>query len=80
MNCLTINRNPHSEFAEELRQIEAHLACRLGGRIRELRVHGNDGGLVIRGWTSTYYAKQLAQEAVMEVASRPILANEIEVR
>ena len=29
--------------------------------------------------TNTYYAKQLAQHAVMEMTEVPILANEIEV-
>jgi len=36
-------------------------------------------GLVLRGRAQTYYAKQLAQHAVVEAAGLPILANEIEV-
>ena len=38
-----------------------------------------DQGLVLRGHAHTYYAKQLAQQAVMETTSLPIQANEIEV-
>jgi len=34
----------------------------------------------LRGQVHTYYAKQLAQHAVMETTGLPILANEIEVR
>ena len=37
------------------------------------------GGIVLRGFTRTYYLKQLAQQAVMNLTDLPILANEIEV-
>jgi hypothetical protein len=39
-----------------------------------------DNGLILRGQAHTYFAKQLAQHAAMEVTELPILANEIEVR
>lgn len=52
---------------------------RLGNRVRNLRVLRQGGGLVIQGRTSTYYAKQLAQHAAMELDKEPILANDIEV-
>jgi hypothetical protein len=80
MSHLTMDRVPSREIAEELIRAESHLAGCLGGRVRELRLNFRDGGLVICGWTSTYYAKQLAQQAVMEISRRPIRANEIEVR
>jgi hypothetical protein len=35
---------------------------------------------VIRGRTQTYYAKQLAQEAIMELTDLPIIANSIQVK
>jgi len=38
-----------------------------------------NGELILRGRTRTYYAKQLAQQAVMEATALPIRANEIEV-
>jgi hypothetical protein len=60
-------------------KLEAHIQCRLGGRIREFRLDVTDEGVVLQGHTNTYYAKQLAQHAVMEATPRPILANEIEV-
>jgi hypothetical protein len=34
---------------------------------------------VLRGVTRTYYAKQLAQHAVMQLTDLPIHANEIDV-
>jgi hypothetical protein len=60
-------------------ELEAHVQCRLGGQIRDLRLVILDKGLVLQGHAHTYYAKQLAQHAVMEATERPILANEIEV-
>jgi hypothetical protein len=55
------------------------ISRRLGNRIRNLRVLRQGGGLVIQGRTTTYYAKQLAQHAAMELDAEPILANDIEV-
>jgi hypothetical protein len=60
-------------------ELEAHVQCRLGGQVREFRLVVVDGGLILRGRAHTYYAKQLAQHAVMEATGMPILANEIEV-
>ena len=63
-----------------LAELEVHIVSRLHGRIRDFRLVLQDTGLVLRGYTRTYYAKQLAQHAVMELADLPILANDIEVR
>ncbi len=48
-----------------------------GGRALDngLKVRGR--GLTLRGETRTCYAKQLAQQAVMEFTDLPILANAI---
>jgi len=59
--------------------LEAHVQYRLSGRIRNLHVFQRDRGLVLQGHALTYYAKQLAQHAVMEASDLPILANEIDV-
>ena len=64
----------------ETTQIEARIRSRLSGRIRGLQVLRENNGLILRGRTPTYYAKQLAQHAVMAATDLPILANEIEVR
>ncbi len=80
MKCPTTSCHDDLDVADELCQIETHLACRLMGCVRDLRVDFHDDGLIIRGSTSTYYIKQLVQEAVMEVSDTPILANLIEVR
>lgn len=61
-------------------QIEMLLRRKLTGRIRELHVDVVDDGLVLQGFAPTYYAKQLAQHAAMEVSGLPIRANEIKVQ
>jgi hypothetical protein len=60
-------------------ELEAHIQCKLGGRVRDFRVVIADKGLVLQGRARTYYAKQLAQHAVLQATPCPILANEIEV-
>jgi hypothetical protein len=59
--------------------LEAQVQCRLSGRVCHFQVVVVEKGLILRGQTRTYYAKQLAQHAVMETIALPILANEIEV-
>jgi hypothetical protein len=63
----------------EREKLELHVQARLNGRVRDLRLHAVENGLVIRGRAATYYAKQLAQHIVMETTSTPILANETHV-
>jgi hypothetical protein len=54
--------------AEELeRALEREIVQRTWGRIRQLRVKLTEGRLTVRGYTSSYYAKQLALAAVREV-------------
>jgi hypothetical protein len=60
-------------------ELQTRIHCRLGGLVREFRLMVVDKGLILRGHAHTYYAKQLAQHAVMEATRLPILANEIEV-
>jgi len=59
--------------------LETQIHHRLGNRIRNLLVVVHPEGVIIRGRTATYHAKQLAQHAVMDMTDRPILANDIEV-
>jgi hypothetical protein len=59
--------------------LELFLQRRLGSRVRDLRVIVRENGVILQGRAPTYHAKQLAQHAAMELAGRPILANNIEV-
>jgi hypothetical protein len=65
--------------AEEVERMENRVRHRLSGRLLEFRLEVHGGGVVLRGRTHTYYAKQLAQHAVMAATDLPILRNEIEV-
>lgn len=63
----------------KLDELEGKLQSRLGNRVRELRLIQSGAGLILRGWSATYYGKQLAQHAVLEATNLPLIANEIEV-
>jgi hypothetical protein len=63
----------------EVDRLEAHIQSRLNGRVRDFRLSVHGHGLILKGHAHTYYAKQLAQHAVMEATALPILANDIRV-
>ena len=63
----------------DLDQLETRLQGKLNGRVRNLQLRLHESGIVLRGLARTYYAKQLAQHAVMMETQLPIFANEIEV-
>lgn len=64
---------------EQLDRIGIQIQYQLSGRLRDFRLKRRSDGLILRGRTRTYHAKQLAQHAVMRATDLPILHNEIEV-
>ena len=61
-------------------RVEGHITRRAGGQIRDLRVTLLEDRIVLNGRSRTYHAKQLAQEAALDLTGgRPSLSNEIEV-
>jgi osmotically-inducible protein OsmY len=58
--------------------IEQHLLGRVSLRGFRILVQGR--GLILQGCVPTFYAKQLAQHAAMEISGLQIVANEIEVQ
>jgi hypothetical protein len=64
---------------EQLDRIVQQVQHQLSGRLRDLRLKWGSDGLVLRGRVHTYYAKQLAQHAVMAATDLPIMRNDIEV-
>jgi hypothetical protein len=68
-----------SPGAPEMEQLEARVQSRLNGRVHNFRLVCRERGLVLTGQARTYYAKQLAQHAVMEATTLPIMANDIDV-
>jgi hypothetical protein len=63
----------------EVDALEVHMQSRLNGRVRNLRLVCRETGLIIQGHAFSYYVKQLAQHAVMEATSVPVLSNDIVV-
>jgi hypothetical protein len=76
---MTTILEPGQMTSEELTELEHRIKSRLAGRVRAFQLDIRQEGLVLRGHALTYYAKQLAQHAVMEITKVPIRANEIEV-
>jgi hypothetical protein len=64
---------------EDLDRLGAQVQHELSGRLRDFRLKRKGVGVVLSGRVRTYYAKQLAQHAVMRATALPILGNEIEV-
>jgi len=64
---------------DEIDRIAGIVRRRLNGRVRGFRLLLQDDGLILQGYAFSYYAKQLAQHAIMQTTRIPILANEIEV-
>ena len=57
-----------------------HIDRKASGRIRDLHVLRTETGIELRGWSRTYHAKQLAQEAALDLLdSKSTLANQIQV-
>ena len=73
------DRSSDLSSQELLSELEMHVQNRLNGRVAEFRLSMQLNGLVLKGHARSYYAKQLAQQAIMEAVHLNIAANEIEV-
>lgn len=79
MSVLSVPSVLHRVAQPQHEELELHLQNQLGGRVRDLHLVIREDGIVLRGYARTYYAKQVAQQALMRLTDLPILANEIEV-
>jgi len=65
------------ELAE---RIEDSIERRASGRIRDLHVVFSEDKIILQGRSRTYHAKQLAQQAVLDLTDgHPLLTNQIVV-
>jgi hypothetical protein len=80
MSNLVCESNLDQMSATALEELRARVHRRSCGWVRGLRLLVRGRALVLQGQAPSYYAKQLAQHAIMEVRPRPIIANEIVVR
>jgi hypothetical protein len=66
-----------NELAERL---EGYIERRASGRIRDLHVFCSEDTIILQGRSRTYHAKQLAQQAVLDLTDgHAVLANQIVV-
>ncbi len=66
-----------SDLAERL---EGYIELKASGRIRDLHVVCSGDGIILQGRSRTYHAKQLAQQAVLDLTDADtLLSNQIEV-
>lgn len=75
-SALNMNLLTQSDVATEL---ELKLQARVGGRIRNLRIVSRGGQTVLEGCSHTFYAKQLASQAMMEFRPAEEFVNDIVV-
>lgn len=70
----------HTSFAEDLaHRIEQLVWIKTSGAVRNLRVEVCSECVVLSGRTDTYYAKQLATQAVLDEVDDLPLTNDIVV-
>ena len=80
MHFATIGEKAGAVAVErDIRELEENVRRRMSGRLRNFRVSLHADGLVLHGHSTTYYAKQLAQHAIMAAVHVRIVANKIEV-
>ena len=69
--------HPGRDFEHRL---AAHIDQLASGRIRDLDVVCSKDSIILKGWSKTYHAKQLAQQAVLDLTDGfPLLTNQIVV-
>ena len=60
-------------------ELEHRIHERIAGRVRNLRVFRSDGRIILEGYSPSFYAKQLATHAALELAPAEELVNAITV-
>jgi hypothetical protein len=75
---LGLGRNQSTKDLAE--RIEGYIELKASGRIRDLHVVCSDDMIILQGRSRTYHAKQLAQQAVLDLTdAHTVLTNEIVV-
>jgi hypothetical protein len=73
--------DPIRHGVTQLKQaLEGQIVRRVGRRVRQLRVEVGAGRVVVHGRTASYYVKQLAIQAVLEVLDEANQALVADVR
>jgi len=76
----SLRRAPTWDGDELAVRLEGYIARKACGRIRDLHVVCSGDTIILQGRSRTYHAKQLAQEAALDLTDgQSTLANEIVV-
>jgi hypothetical protein len=69
------SRADASHLQESIEELSTHLA----GHVTGLTIESTPDGYRLRGACKTYFAKQVAQEALVQMVGGPVLSNDIQV-
>jgi hypothetical protein len=67
------------DSSQVLSQLEHQIRSRTGRRLRDLSIEMRPERIILRGRTTTYYVKQLAQHGVRDIFPQICLENVIDV-
>ena len=59
--------SPLLNIGEQAQSMERQIMQRTWGRVRQLRVEAKDDRMIVHGFTASYYVKQLAIQAILDV-------------
>jgi len=79
---MPVDVTQHAGHDQLTQSIERQVARRTWGRVHRLAVEVSDDRVLVRGWTPSYYVKQLAIQGALEVlgdAGAPRLQVDIAV-
>ena len=75
-----IQSNPlSSNRSEHLKELETIVTIRLAGHVSQVQLIESTDGVRLRGSCKSFYAKQMAQELLMQIGNFQLLVNEMEV-
>jgi len=72
-NLVSTNRSEHLE------ELETIVTTRLAGHVSQFQLIESVEGVTLRGSCKSFYAKQMAQELLMQIGNFQVLVNELEV-
>lgn len=79
-HVLGLGRSAGTGTMELAERLEGYIERKASGRIRDLHVVCSDDRIILQGRSRTYHAKQLAQQAVLDLTDgHALLTNQIVV-
>lgn len=79
MTGTSVARKGEAAEPTDLRTLELRILNLLQHRVRDLRLVPLPRGLLLAGRVPTYHARQLADQALRDLAGAPVIVNDLEV-